>query len=109
MGPEDGPVEALRRAGGEVGEKWWQLPLEDEYFELLKSKCADFNNIGGRWAGSITAGLFLKQFVDSEKMEWAHCDMAGPVWSDAAGCPTGFGAVTLASWVTQQSIAAGSQ
>lgn len=103
MGPDDRYVEALRAAGGAVGEKWWQLPLDDEYWEMMKSKCADFNNIGGRWAGSITAGLFLKQFVDAEKMAWAHCDMAGPVWHDNHG-PTGFGAATLAVWAESQGV-----
>ena len=97
MAPNDATVDAARAAGASVGEKWWQLPLDDEYFELMKSKCADFNNIGGRWGGSITAGLYLKQFVDPAKMEWAHLDMAGPVWSEADG-PTGFGAATLAAW-----------
>ena len=93
----------MRAAGGAVGEKWWQLPLDDELFEGMKSKCADMNNIGaGRFAGSITAGLFLKQFVDAEKMEWAHCDMAGPVWDHTANHATGFGAATLAAWAMMQ-------
>jgi leucyl aminopeptidase len=60
---------------------------------------ADFNNIGGRAGGSITAGLFLKQFVDSEKMEWSHCDIAGPAFDQSAKLGTGFGATTLAHWV----------
>jgi leucyl aminopeptidase len=101
MAPEDTTVAAVVACGGAVGEKWWQLPLDDDYFELLKSKCADMNNVGGRWAGSITAGLFLKQFVDATKMEWAHLDMAGPVWSDSDGA-TGFGAATLATWAEAQ-------
>jgi leucyl aminopeptidase len=101
MSPAEAMVEGVQKSGAAVGEKWWELPLEDDYFELLKSKCADMNNIGGRWGGSITAGLFLKQFVDAEKMEWAHLDMAGPVWSDNHG-PTGYGAATLAAWAEAQ-------
>lgn len=99
MAPESAAAERIKAAGGGIGERWWELPLEDEYFEAMSSKCADFNNIGGRFAGTITAGLFLKQFVDGEKMEWAHCDMAGPGWDFSGKVATGFGATTLASWV----------
>lgn len=60
---------------------------------------ADFNNIGGRAGGSITAGLFLKQFVDPEKMEWTHLDIAGPSFDQASKLGTGFGATSLAHWV----------
>jgi leucyl aminopeptidase len=60
---------------------------------------ADFNNIGGRAGGTITAGLFLKQFVDGEKMEWTHCDIAGPAFDQSAKLGTGFGATTLAHWI----------
>lgn len=51
-----------------AGEKLWQLPLEEEYWELCKSPIADMSNIGGRFGGSITAALFLKQYVDFEKV-----------------------------------------
>ena len=100
LSPEEGAAAAIQAAGRTSGEKWWPLPLDEEYDELLKSKCADMNNIGGRWAGTITAGLFLKRFIN-EGTWWAHLDMAGPVWSDASG-PTGFGAASLALWVEQQ-------
>jgi len=52
-------------------------------------------NTGSRWGGSITAALFLKEFIH-EGVEWAHLDMAGPVWDEKAGLPTGYGASTLA-------------
>ena len=58
-------------------------------------------NTGGRLGGAITAALFLKQFVRDD-VEWAHLDMAGPVWDEKAGLPTGFGAATLAEWVLGQ-------
>jgi leucyl aminopeptidase len=52
--------------------------------------------------GSITAALFLKEFV-KDGVEWAHLDIAGPVWTEKdGGLPTGFGAATLAEWVTAQ-------
>lgn len=56
---------------------------------------------GGRAGGSITAALFLKEFV-KEGVEWAHLDIAGPVWDEKAGLPTGYGATTLAAWAAAQ-------
>ncbi len=56
----------------------WQLPIEDEYDELLKSNFADMANIGGREAGSITAGCFLSRFTQDYR--WAHLDIAGTAW-----------------------------
>jgi leucyl aminopeptidase len=55
----------------------------------------------GRWGGAITAALFLQAFV-ARGTSWAHLDVAGPAWDDAAGLPTGFGAATLAEWVLAQ-------
>lgn len=66
-----------------------------------QSPVADMKNSGGRWGGSITAALFLKQFVKDE-VDWAHLDIAGPVWDEKAGLPTGFGATTLAEWAIGQ-------
>ena len=65
----------------------------------MKSEIADMKNTGSRAGGSITAALFLKQFVD-EKIEWSHLDLAGPVWNDKKGGATGYGAATLAAWVS---------
>lgn len=70
-------VLAAGRRGGEVG---WQLPLFPEYKELIKSDVADIRNIGGRAAGSITAGLFLAEFA--EGMPWVHLDVAGTAYSE---------------------------
>ena len=60
----------------------WQLPIEDEYDELLKSNFADMANIGGREAGSITAGCFLSRFTQDYR--WAHLDIAGTAWVSGA-------------------------
>ena len=70
-------VLAAGRRGGEVG---WQLPLFPEYKDLIKSDVADMRNIGGRSAGSITAGLFLAEFA--EGMPWVHLDVAGTAYSE---------------------------
>ena len=78
------------------------MPLEEPYFEVMKSVHADMKNTGSRAGGSITAALFLKQFVD--KTPWAHLDIAAPVWTDkdngynSTGA-TGFPVRTLVSWV----------
>ncbi|MDJ0743288.1 MAG: leucyl aminopeptidase [Xenococcaceae cyanobacterium MO_167.B27] len=92
----------IKSAAETAGEKFWQLPLEDKYFEGLKSKIADMKNTGPRAGGSITAALFLKQFI--KDTPWVHLDIAGPVWSDkpeginnAGG--TGFPVKTLVEWV----------
>ncbi len=65
----------LEAAGARAGEKLWELPLFDEYKEQIKSKVADIKNTGGRNAGSITAALFLREFVGDTP--WIHVDMAG--------------------------------
>jgi leucyl aminopeptidase len=52
----------------------------------------------GRWGGAITAALLLQAFV-SRGTSWAHLDVAGPAWDDAAGLPTGCGAATLTEWL----------
>ncbi|CAI8587226.1 unnamed protein product [Vicia faba] len=80
------------------GEKLWRLPIEESYWESMKSGVADMVNTGGRQGGAITAALFLKQFVD-EKVQWMHIDLAGPVWNEKQRCATGFGVSTLVEWV----------
>jgi leucyl aminopeptidase len=72
----------LMSAAKQEGEKFWQLPLDDEYKEQLKSSFADLPNIGGRPAGSITAALFLRDFVGDTP--WIHLDIAGTAWLDDA-------------------------
>jgi leucyl aminopeptidase len=68
----------LLAAGAESWDRAWQLPLWDDYQEQLKSNFADFANIGGRAAGSVTAACFLSRFA--RKYDWAHLDIAGTAW-----------------------------
>jgi leucyl aminopeptidase len=93
---------AIAAAAEAAGEKFWRLPMEDKYFEGLKSIVADMKNTGPRPGGSITAALFLKQFVESTP--WVHLDVAGPVWTEKENGynnpgGTGFGVRTLVHWV----------
>jgi leucyl aminopeptidase len=97
---DDGPMgDLFETARDRSGELFWRLPLAPELRESLKSEVADIKNIGDRWGGSITAALFLKEFVD-EGLAWAHLDVAGPVFSstESGHVPkggTGFGVRTL--------------
>lgn len=60
----------------------WPLPLPSEYRKMLDSEIADMKNIGTRWGGTLTAGLFLKEFVP-DSIPWAHIDIAGPSRANA--------------------------
>lgn len=71
----------LEKASKQSGERMWRLPLPEDYNELNKSAFADITNSGAAWAaGTITAALFLQNFVG--KTKWAHIDIAGPAWAD---------------------------
>ena len=72
----------LLTAAKAEGEKTWQLPMDEEYKELLKSTFADLHNIGGRAGGSITAAWFIRDFVG--ETPWIHLDIAGTAWLDDA-------------------------
>ncbi len=84
------------------GERFWRLPVEDDYRELIKSQIADIKNTGGRYGGAITAAMFLKEFA--EDTPWIHLDIAGVAWSDeakpwiAAG-PSGVAVRSIVEWV----------
>ncbi|MCP9849076.1 leucyl aminopeptidase [Cyanobium sp. Morenito 9A2] len=101
--PSDSLAAALVTAGRDGGESFWRLPLQASYKKGLKSPVADLKNTGPRPGGSITAALFLQEFVRPD-LAWAHLDIAGTVWSDKgrgldpAGA-TGFGVRTLVNWV----------
>ena len=71
-------AQELIACGQRSGDRVWQLPLWDEYQELLKSNFADMANIGGRYGGTITAACFLSRFTKAYK--WAHLDIAGTAW-----------------------------
>ncbi len=73
-------ADELRAAGERTGERVWELPMLEEYRELIRSDYADLKNSGGRPAGTITAGWFLREFV--EGFPWAHLDVAGTAWGD---------------------------
>ncbi len=93
-------INAISRAGGEHGESYWRLPLPLEYREMLKTPHADLNNVGGEYAGTTTAGLFLKEFVPP-RTTWAHLDIASTFWREKpwryyGEGPTGVGVKTLA-------------
>ncbi|XP_077215225.1 leucine aminopeptidase 1-like [Tasmannia lanceolata] len=100
--PSDELAREIFAASDITGEKFWRMPLEESYWESMKSGVADMVNTGGRQGGAITAALFLKQFVD-EKVQWLHIDMAGPVWNDKKRSATGFGVSTLVEWVLKNS------
>jgi leucyl aminopeptidase len=105
---DDALASQIETAAEAAGEKFWQMPMEEKYFEGLKSPIADMKNTGPRPGGSITAALFLKQFV--KETPWAHLDIAGPVWADKEdGCnnagATGYPVRTLVNWVLSDAVA----
>lgn len=80
--------QALHKAGNKVYERMVQLPLWEDYKEQLKSTCADLKNIGGRMAGTITAGKFLEHFA---KAPFVHIDIAGPAFNETTENYKGLG------------------
>lgn len=78
MGNDEELMLKLKTAGEKTHERLWQLPLFEEYEKQIKSEIADVKNVGGKWAGAITAALFLKKFIPKkEKYKWVHLDIAG--------------------------------
>ncbi|MBI4535831.1 MAG: leucyl aminopeptidase, partial [Ignavibacteriae bacterium] len=80
MGNDEAAMARLKVAGERTYERVWQLPLFEEYEKLVKSDVADVKNVGGRWAGAITAAMFLKKFIGDYK--WVHLDIAGTAIMD---------------------------
>jgi leucyl aminopeptidase len=106
LGTDQRLIDTVREAGEKVGERCWQLPLWDEYSEAIKGEHSDINNTGDGYAGTITATLFLKEFVPA-KVPWVHLDIAGVAYAGKKNyaCPkgaTGFGvrlfAEVLSNW-----------
>jgi len=92
------------KAAKDAGEQMWRLPLLDDLKEQLKSDIADLKHTGDRWGGSITAALFLREFVGD--CEWIHADIAGPALSERATPlhpkgATGHGVLTFVRFVEQ--------
>ena len=84
------------------GEKFWRLPLGEEYAEQIKSDIGDIKNTGGRWGGAITAAEFLKVFAD--ETPWIHLDIAGVAWVEdskpyIAKGPSGVAVRSILEWV----------
>jgi leucyl aminopeptidase len=103
LGNDQTWVDRVRDAGARADELLWQLPLHREYRKLLDSNVADMKNVGGPYGGTITAALFLSEFVGS--VPWAHLDIAGTMNSDSddgwlSRGATAFGTRTLIEAVT---------
>jgi leucyl aminopeptidase len=79
LGPDRAVVDEVLAAGEHAGEPGWPLPMWDAYREQLKSDVADVKHTGGRAGGTITAAMFLKEFVDD--FPWVHLDVAGTAYS----------------------------
>lgn len=97
----------IRDAGLRAGERVWEMPLWEEYFEQLRSDVADMRNIGGRGGGMITAALFLSKFVDDAP--WIHLDIASTDWSERERAyipkgPTGIGTRLLIQFLINRSL-----
>ena len=82
MGNDSETMHALKEAGERTYERVWELPMYQEYESLIKSDVADVKNVGGRWAGAITAAMFLKKFVGTTR--WVHLDIAGTAITEEA-------------------------
>ncbi len=102
-------AEKIKNASQRTTEEVWQLPLNDDYMDMIKSEVADMKNIGiGRAAGTITAAAFLKNAV--EKTPWVHLDIAGVAWTQTATKEkpynpkgaTGFGVRLILDYLTSK-------
>jgi leucyl aminopeptidase len=87
---DDKLASRLISIGETVGERIWRLPEWDDYRDYIKSEWADMKNSGGRAGGSISAALFLKEFVDCPS--WAHFDIAGTAWAETESAHNARGA-----------------
>ncbi len=67
-------ADLVRRAGDDCGERYWPLPLYEEYMDMIRSDVADLENTGGRYGGASTAAIFLREFTGG--LPWVHLDIA---------------------------------
>ncbi|PIU39998.1 MAG: leucyl aminopeptidase [Candidatus Omnitrophica bacterium CG07_land_8_20_14_0_80_50_8] len=86
MGTDAELVRQLKAAGEATGERCWELPLWEAYADLIKATYADIQNISKKYAGTITSGMFLKEFADHTP-SWAHLDVAGTAWNEGGAKP----------------------
>ncbi len=77
---DEAMYERFQKALERAGEKFWRMPLDEEYKDIIRSGIADIMNSGGRWGGAITAAMFLKEFA--EDTPWLHLDIAGTAWME---------------------------
>ncbi len=109
MGTDRRLVRDVLAAGEAAGEPGWELPLYEPYRRMIDSEVADIKNVGKRWGGAITAGLFLREFVGD--VPWVHIDIAGPAFAERAGDywpkgATGVPVRTLVRYVLSQAAGA---
>jgi leucyl aminopeptidase len=107
FGTDQALKEQVRKSGQKAGERVWEMPLWEEYFEQLKSDVADMRNIGGRGGGMITAALFLSKFVGD--CPWVHLDIASTDWSERERAyipkgPTAIGTRLLVQYLIDRSL-----
>jgi leucyl aminopeptidase len=100
---DEAVYEQFAKALETSGEKFWRLPLEDEYRDQIQSSIADIRNTGlTRYGGATNAAMFLREFVG--ETPWVHLDIAGVAWLDAdkpwiARGPSGVGVRSIVEWV----------
>ncbi len=107
IGNDDKLISKLISLSRSTGEKIWQLPLSEEFSDLIKSNVATIKNIGGRTGGTITAAAFLSHFVSD--VPWAHFDIAGTAWTQDGTTEksynpkgsTGFGIRTIVKFLEE--------
>jgi len=107
FGTDQALKEQVKKSGQKAGERVWEMPLWEEYFEQLKSDVADMRNIGGRGGGMITAALFLSKFVGD--CPWVHLDIASTDWSERERAyvpkgPTAIGTRLLLQYLIDRSL-----
>jgi leucyl aminopeptidase len=104
MSRNDDLAAELLAAGESSLDRAWRLPLWTDYDKQLESVFADVANIGGKWAGAITAGCFLARFTKGQR--WAHLDVAGTAWDEGRkGLATGRPVPLLVSWLIDRASA----
>ena len=100
---DEASYEHFQKALEVSGEKFWRLPVEDEYRDMIVSHIGDITNTGdSRWGGAITAAMFLKEFA--EDTPWLHLDIAGVAWMEEqkpwiAKGPSGVAVRSIVEWV----------
>ena len=105
MGNNANLVKLILNSSRDVGEKMWELPLDAELREEIRSRVADVKNVGSRWGGAITAALFLENFVS--EVPWVHIDIAGPSYVEKPSNwyqygASGFGVRTIVNYLMKR-------